>query len=139
MRRREFITLLGGARQAWPLAARAQQVGKVYRIGILEPIPAAQNAANLDALRKGLRDLGYVEGRNSGHRISVGGWSRRAVPGPRVRTGSSQGRPDRDQGDPCRPGGQKRDRNNSGGYGDDGRPACHRRELRAARRAILRG
>jgi hypothetical protein len=39
-------------------------VGKVYRIGILEPIPAAQNAANLNALRKGLRDLGYVEGRS---------------------------------------------------------------------------
>jgi len=41
-----------------------QQLGKVYRIGILETVPAAQNAANLDALRKGLRDLGYVEGRN---------------------------------------------------------------------------
>ncbi len=49
---------------AAPLAARAQPVGKVYRIGILEAIPAARNAANLDALRKGLRDLGYIEGRN---------------------------------------------------------------------------
>ncbi len=49
---------------AAPLAARAEQEGKVYRLGILEAIPAAQNAANLDALRKGLRDLGYVEGRN---------------------------------------------------------------------------
>jgi putative ABC transport system substrate-binding protein len=49
---------------ASPLAVRAQQAGKVYRIGILETIPAARNAANLDALRKGLRDLGYVEGRN---------------------------------------------------------------------------
>ena len=39
-------------------------MGKVYRIGILEPIPAARNAANLNALRKGLRELGYVEGRN---------------------------------------------------------------------------
>ena len=47
-----------------PLAARAQPAGKVYRIGMLEAIPAAQNAANLDALRKGLRELGYVEGRN---------------------------------------------------------------------------
>jgi putative ABC transport system substrate-binding protein len=64
MRRREFITLLGGAAAAWPLVARAQQAGKIYRIGILEPIPAERNAANLDALRKGLRDLGYVEGRN---------------------------------------------------------------------------
>src|SRR6266480_4190777 len=64
MRRREFITLLGGAAVAWPIGARAQQVEKIYRIGILEPIPAARNAANLDALRKGLRNLGYVEGRN---------------------------------------------------------------------------
>jgi ABC-type uncharacterized transport system substrate-binding protein len=63
MRRREFISLLGGA-ASWPLTARAQQVGKVYRIGILEPISAARNAANLNALRKGLRELGYVEGRN---------------------------------------------------------------------------
>jgi len=47
-----------------PLAAGAQQPGKLYRIGMLEAIPAAKNAANLDALRKGLRELGYVEGRN---------------------------------------------------------------------------
>src|SRR5205807_5851524 len=53
-----------GGLLAAPLGARAQQVGKVYRIGILETIPAAQNAANLDALGRGLRDLGYVEGRN---------------------------------------------------------------------------
>src|SRR6187455_2712841 len=64
MRRREFMTFLGGTVVTWPLAAHAQQAGKVYRIGILEPIPAAQNAANLDALRNGLRDLGYVEGQN---------------------------------------------------------------------------
>jgi putative ABC transport system substrate-binding protein len=47
-----------------PLAVDAQPAGKVYRIGILEAIPAARNVANLDALRKGLRELGYVEGRN---------------------------------------------------------------------------
>jgi putative ABC transport system substrate-binding protein len=47
-----------------PFAADAQPTEKVYRVGILEAIPAAQNAANLDALRQGLRDLGYVEGRN---------------------------------------------------------------------------
>ncbi len=64
MRRRNFVAGLGCAAAAWPLAARAQPVGKIYRIGILEPIPAARNAANLDALRRGLRDLGYVEGRN---------------------------------------------------------------------------
>ncbi|HVN34165.1 MAG TPA: ABC transporter substrate-binding protein [Casimicrobiaceae bacterium] len=46
------------------LGAPAQQAAKVYRIGILEAIPSERNAANLDALRKGLRELGYVEGRN---------------------------------------------------------------------------
>jgi len=64
MDRRTFIGRVAGGLLTAPLAARAQQVGKVYRIGILETIPAERNAANLDALRKGLRDLGYVEGRN---------------------------------------------------------------------------
>jgi putative ABC transport system substrate-binding protein len=63
MDRRTFGRVAGSLLVA-PLAARAQQVAKVYRIGILETIPAARNAANLDALRKGLRDLGYIEGRN---------------------------------------------------------------------------
>ena len=64
MDRRAFIGGVAGGLIATPLAARAQQVGRIYRIGLLEAVPAAQNAANLDALRKGLRDLGYVEGRN---------------------------------------------------------------------------
>ena len=60
MRRRAFITLLGSAAAAWPLAARAQQA-RVYTIGVLtlpNPEPLLQ------ALREGLRDAGYVEGRN---------------------------------------------------------------------------
>jgi putative tryptophan/tyrosine transport system substrate-binding protein len=61
MKRREFITLLGGA-AAWPLAARAQ--AKVYAIGILETVPRAQNQVNFAALLNGLRELGYVEGQN---------------------------------------------------------------------------
>jgi putative ABC transport system substrate-binding protein len=60
--RRNFITLLGGA-AAWPLAARAQQRGQVSRIGILETTPRELNA-NLSALQRGLRELGYVEGQN---------------------------------------------------------------------------
>src|SRR5437667_11961027 len=64
MDRRTFIFALVVGVATGPLAARAQQAGKVYRIGILETVPAARNAANLDALRKGLRELGYVEGRN---------------------------------------------------------------------------
>jgi putative ABC transport system substrate-binding protein len=64
MRRRDFLTLLGGAAALWPLAARAQSPGKVWRIGVLETTSMSLNAANLDAFRQGLRELGYVEGRN---------------------------------------------------------------------------
>ena len=64
MRRRDVVALLGGAAAMWPVAARAQQARKVYRIGILETVPASQNTANLDALLRGLRELGYVEGQN---------------------------------------------------------------------------
>src|ERR1700730_3924321 len=62
MRRREFITLLAGAAVEWPCTAVAQS--KIYRLGILETISPIGNAANFDALRKGLRELGYVEGQN---------------------------------------------------------------------------
>ena len=63
MRRREFIGLLGGA-AAWPLAARAQQPARAYRIGILETLPADRNKANFGALLRGLREHGYIEGQN---------------------------------------------------------------------------
>ena len=62
MRRREFLSALGGVAAAWPLAARAQQPTKTYRIGMLETISPALNAPQLDAFRNGLRELGYVEG-----------------------------------------------------------------------------
>jgi len=65
MRRREFITLLGGA-AAWPLAARAQQPEQMRRIGVLvayaESDPDAQ--ARIAAFRQGLRELGWREGHN---------------------------------------------------------------------------
>jgi putative ABC transport system substrate-binding protein len=64
VKRREFITVLGGAAAAWPLAARAQQPERMRRIGVLETISAELNATNFEALRKGLRDLGYIEGQN---------------------------------------------------------------------------
>jgi len=58
MKRREFIALLGGAAVAWPLAARAQQLAKIPRIGIIDDSPI------WNAFRQGLRDLGYLEGQN---------------------------------------------------------------------------
>jgi len=64
MRRREFITLLGGAVAAWPLTARAQQTGRVYRIGILASTPLITAADLVNAFRNGLRERGYVEGQN---------------------------------------------------------------------------
>jgi putative ABC transport system substrate-binding protein len=64
MRRRTFITLVGGAAAAWPLAARAQQTGKVARVGFLGAASAAAYANQLAGFRAGLRDLGYVEGTN---------------------------------------------------------------------------
>jgi putative tryptophan/tyrosine transport system substrate-binding protein len=62
--RRMFIGGVAAGLLRVSLATRAQPAHKVYRIGVLETIPAARNATNLDALRKGLRDLGYVEGQN---------------------------------------------------------------------------
>jgi putative ABC transport system substrate-binding protein len=64
MNRRAFTTLLGGAAVVWPIAARAQQAGKVHRIGVLETISTTLNVANFYALREGLRQLGYAEGQN---------------------------------------------------------------------------
>jgi len=61
MKRREFITLFGGAAAAWPLAASAQQIKKVSRVGFLWDGPDVFPDA-LEAFRQGLRDLGYVEG-----------------------------------------------------------------------------
>ena len=62
MRRREFITVLGGVAVAWPLAARAQQA-KAYTIGVLA-LTTLNPDVLVTALREGLRDAGYVEGRN---------------------------------------------------------------------------
>src|SRR5262249_34064205 len=63
VRRREFITLLSGAAVGWPVAANAQQAAKIARIGWLG-VHLAPNPQAREAFRQGLRELGYVEGRN---------------------------------------------------------------------------
>jgi putative tryptophan/tyrosine transport system substrate-binding protein len=62
IRRRDFITLLGGAAAVWPRVARAQQAMPV--IGYLRSGSAAGSVKNLAAFRQGLGSIGYIEGRN---------------------------------------------------------------------------
>jgi putative ABC transport system substrate-binding protein len=70
MKRREFISLLGGA-AGWPLTARAQQEDRIYTIGVLT-LSSPNPDQLLQALREGLRDAGYVEGRNLRLEIRLG-------------------------------------------------------------------
>src|SRR3974377_2229779 len=65
MRRREFITLLGGA-AVWPLSVWAQQPNRTRRVGVLLGIVESdpETNARLKAFRLGMRDLGWIEGRN---------------------------------------------------------------------------
>jgi putative tryptophan/tyrosine transport system substrate-binding protein len=66
MRRRNFITLLGGAAAAWPLAARAQSGAGLRRIGVLMGLPASDPIGQFEVaiLRQELRKLSWIEGRN---------------------------------------------------------------------------
>ena len=93
--RREFITLLGGA-AAWPLAARAQQpigrTGKMPRVGILMPGPAAHSAATLDPFYRGLHELGYIAGTEPGHRAARRGLETGSAPRTGGRTDWAEGR-----------------------------------------------
>jgi putative ABC transport system substrate-binding protein len=64
MRRRDFIKVIGGAAATWPLAARAQRLERFARIGYLDLTSASRPTPSTVAFLAGLRDLGYVEGKN---------------------------------------------------------------------------
>ena len=66
MRRREFITLLGGAAAAWPLAARAQPAERMRRIGVLQMLAEndLEGQSWVNALKQGLAVLGWTDGLN---------------------------------------------------------------------------
>ena len=67
MKRREVITLIGGAAAAWPLAARAQQAERVRRIGVLMGFAEndSRSHAHMAAFRDGLQKLGWTESRRN--------------------------------------------------------------------------
>ena len=74
MKRREFITLLGGAAATWPLAARAQQSERMRRIGVLLSLASdPEGKANLSGLTQGLAELGWIDGRNLRMEVRWGG------------------------------------------------------------------
>src|SRR4029077_10158528 len=66
MRRREFITLVGGAATAWPLAARAQRADQMRRIGVLQILAAGDPEWQIRfaAFKQGLQELGWLDGRH---------------------------------------------------------------------------
>jgi putative ABC transport system substrate-binding protein len=72
LRRRQFITLLGGAAAAWPLAAGAQQRERPL-IGLLAPGSAAAQVETINAVRQGLKEIGFVEGENIAIEIALAG------------------------------------------------------------------
>jgi putative ABC transport system substrate-binding protein len=79
MRRREFITLLGGTAAAWPLVARAARIARVGYLGLTSN--TSVQAARIDAFREGLRNLGYVEGKNIQIEFRFAGGDNDRLPG----------------------------------------------------------
>src|SRR4030095_9605628 len=77
--RRKFLATLGGAAAAWPLAARAQQAGKTPRVGDIRA-GTPRNDPFREEFVRGLRDLGYVEGRNIAYEVRHYGDAVESIP-----------------------------------------------------------
>ena len=101
IRRREFIALLGGGAAAWPLTARAQQP-RLPTIGYLGATAssASEEGPRLAVLVQRLKELGWIEGRTVGNRVSLGRGARRAVHRLCSRIHPAEGRPHCDLFDP---------------------------------------
>jgi ABC-type uncharacterized transport system substrate-binding protein len=88
--RREFMTLLGGAAAAWPLASRAQQPERMRRIALLMGLADGEDGQmRVSALRRGLLELGWVEGRNVQFDIRLAGGDVRRMESNAVEVASS--------------------------------------------------
>src|SRR5271169_2115400 len=90
MRRREFLGVLSGAAAAWPLAARAQEGSRIYRLGVMMPSPKI--ASHITAFFDELRVFGFVEGQNL--KVDGGGYDLRDEQLPEIAAAMAKFPPD---------------------------------------------
>ncbi len=122
MRRKLFCLALSATLFAFSVSAKAQQPGKIPRIGLLES--GSPPNSRLEAFREGLRQLGYVEGKNIVIEYRWAGGETRSAPRAGRRVCPSQGRCHRDIIDAGDPGGPARNEDNSDRHGECWRSNC---------------